>query len=421
MAAGSLAAICLLIPIMSDRSDSSDESDCLLTFPGVLLKPSPVRDPCAKRLSRIPPYLFAELDALKAATKGDIIDFGVGDPDLPTPKPIVQAMNRALINPAHHRYPTYQGMLAARTAAAEWYDRRFGVKLDPEHEVCMLLGSKEGIGHLVWGVVGPGDRVAVPDPSYMIYRHQTLLAGGQPVMMPLREKNGFLVDFDEIRNKAGLKLMLLNYPSNPTAGVASRKFFEEAVALAHKHDFFLVNDNVYSELYFEHKPISLLQVPGSLDRCVEFHSLSKTYNMTGWRIGFVVGNRELIKAMLAIKQNTDSGPFQAIQEAAIFALKHGERFAAANREVYRARRDELLQGLNSLGWQVRKPEATFYVWAKLPKGADSFSFTRKLLSRHQVMVTPGIGLGKYGEGYVRFALTVPRARIKEAIRRMARG
>jgi len=379
-----------------------------------------VKDPCAKRLCRIPPYLFAELDALKAATRGDIIDFGVGDPDLPTPKPIIQAMNRALKNPAHHRYPTYNGMAIARQAAAEWYERRFNVKLDPETEVCMLLGSKEGIGHLIWGMVGPGDRVAVPDPSYMIYRHQTLLAGAQPVMMPLKEKNGFIVDLDDVRDKSRLKLMLLNYPSNPTAGVASRKFYEEAVALAHKHDFFVVNDNVYSELYFEHKPISLLQVPGSLERCVEFHSLSKTYSMTGWRIGFAVGNRDLIKAMLAIKQNTDSGPFQAIQEAAVYALKHGERFAEANRAVYRERRDELLQGLNRIGWPVRKPEATFYVWAKLPRGRDSMGFTRQLLAKHQVLVTPGIGMGPHGEGYVRFALTAPKIRIREAIRRMAR-
>jgi LL-diaminopimelate aminotransferase len=377
-----------------------------------------MRDSCARRLGKIPAYLFAELDALKAATKGDIIDFGVGDPDLPTPKPIIQAMNRALKNPAHHRYPTYNGMAVARRAAAEWYERRFSVKLDPETEVCMLLGSKEGIGHLIWGVVGPGDRVAVPDPSYMIYRHQALLAGAKPVLMPLREKNGFLVDFDDLRNKPGLKLMLLNYPSNPTGGVASRKFYEEAVSLARKYDYFLVNDNVYSELYYEHKPISLLQVPGSLERCVEFHSLSKTYNMTGWRIGFAVGNRELIKAMLAIKQNTDSGPFQAIQEAAVFALKHGERFAEANRNTYRERRDELLQGLNSLGWPVRKPEATFYVWARLPKASDSLAFTKHLLARHQILVTPGIGMGQHGEGYVRFALTVPKARIREALRRM---
>ena len=392
----------------------------LLTLSGVLLKPSPVKDPCAKRLCRIPPYLFAELDALKAATRGDIIDFGVGDPDLPTPKPIIQAMNRALKNPAHHRYPTYSGMTTARRAATEWYERRFSVKLDSETEVCMLLGSKEGIGHLIWGMVGPGDRVAIPDPSYMIYRHQTLLAGARPLMMPLRESSGFLVDLDDVRNKPGLKLVLLNYPSNPTAGVATRRFYEEVVALAHKYDFFVVNDNVYSELYFEHKPISLLQVPGSLERCVEFHSLSKTYNMTGWRIGFAVGNRGLLRAMLAIKQNTDSGPFQAIQEAAVYALKHGERFAEANRAVYRDRRDELLKGLDNIGWPVRKPEATFYVWAKLPRGRDSMAFTRQLLARHQVLVTPGVGMGRCGEGYVRFALTAPKARIREATRRMAR-
>jgi LL-diaminopimelate aminotransferase len=379
-----------------------------------------VKDPCASRLSRIPPYLFAELDELKNRTRGDVIDFGVGDPDQPTPRPIIQAMGRALADPANHRYPTYAGMLSARRAAAEWYRKRFGVRLNPETEVCMLLGSKEGVGHLLWGLVGPGDTVAIPDPSYMIYKHQTMFAGARPLMLPLRETNGFLVDFDDIKDKSRLKLMILNYPSNPTAAVAPRKHYQEAVRLAHKHDFFLLNDNVYSELYFGERPLSLLQIPGARERAVEFHSLSKTYNMTGWRIGFVVGNAELIKALLAIKQNTDSGPFQAIQQAGVYALQHGERFAAANRKLYRERRDALVQGLNSLGWNVKPPKATFYVWARIPERIDSFAFARQLLSRHQVLVTPGIGMGRAGEGYVRFALTVPKPRIAEAIRRMAR-
>jgi LL-diaminopimelate aminotransferase len=373
----------------------------------------------ARRLSNVPPYLYAELDQLKARTKGDIIDFGVGDPDQPTPEPIVRAMIRALANPANHHYPTYEGMLRARIAAAEWYERRFKVRLDPETEVCMLLGSKEGIGHLIWAIAGPGDRVAVPDPSYMIYRHQTIFAGARPLAMPLRAENDFLVDFGEIEDWPRLKLMVLNYPSNPTAGTATRGFYREAVRLAHKHDFYLVNDNVYSELYFGEKPPSLLEITGARERSVEFHSLSKTYNMTGWRIGFVAGNRNIIRALLKIKQNTDSGPFQAIQEAAVFALAHGDRFAAASRKLYRARRDALVAGLKARGWNVRPPRATFYVWAHIPEGNDSFAFTKRLLAEHQILVTPGRGMGKYGEGYVRFALTMPETRIREAIRRMA--
>jgi LL-diaminopimelate aminotransferase len=379
-----------------------------------------VKELGARRLSRIPPYLFAELDRLKARTRGDVIDFGVGDPDQPTPQPIIRALTRALADPANHRYPTYEGLLKARVAAADWYRTRFGVRLDPETEVCMLLGSKEGVGHLIWALCGSGDRVAIPDPSYMIYRHQTLFAGARPVVMPLRDENDFLVDFTGIPELSRLKLMLLNYPGNPTAGVATRAFYAEAVRLAHRHDFYLVNDNVYSELYFERRPISLLEIPGARERCVEFHSLSKTYNMTGWRIGFVVGNAAMIKALLRIKQNTDSGPFQAIQEAAVHALRHGERFAAANRRRYRERRDALVRGLKRLGWDVRLPEATFYVWARIPFGEDSFDYTRWLLHKHQILVTPGIGMGRFGEGYVRFALTVPKARIRQALDRLAK-
>lgn len=372
----------------------------------------------ARRLSRIPPYLFAALDRLKAQTRGDIIDFGVGDPDQPTPAPIIRAMNRALRNPAHHHYPTYEGMLSVRCAVADWYQRRFGVRLNPETEVCMLLGSKEGIGHLIWALAGIGDVVAVPDPAYMIYRHQTLLAGARPLIMPLRAENDFLPDFGKIRNWHRLKLMILNYPSNPTAAVAPKSFYREAVRLAGKYDFYLLNDNVYSELYYDSPPSSLLEVPGARERCVEFHSLSKTYNMAGWRIGFVVGNARMISALLRIKQNTDSGPFQAIQEAASYALKYGDEFAAANRRLYRERRDVLCAGLSALGWKVPLPKATFYVWAPVPAGYDSAGFAQKLLRDYQLVVTPGAGMGGAGEGYVRFALTVPVARIRQALTRL---
>jgi LL-diaminopimelate aminotransferase len=396
-----------------------------------------VKDLRAHRLFRIPPYLFAELDALKSRTSGDVIDFGMGDPDQPTPQPIVQAMIRALADPANHRYPTYSGLLAARTAAAQWYEKRFGVHLNPETEVCMLLGSKEGIGHLLWGLVCAGDAVGIPDPSYMVYKHQTIFAGARPVMMPLLAENRFLVDFDDLRNQPRLKLLILNYPSNPTTAAAPREHYEEAVRLAHRDGYYLLNDNVYSELYYEEKPLSLLQIPGARDVAVEFHSLSKTFNMTGWRIGFVVGNPQMIQAMLAIKQNTDSGPFQAIQHAAIYALKHGDRFAAANRRLYRERRDVLVKGLNALGWNVPLPRATFYVWAQIPTEfgssgvrrtnssthqlMNSLDFCKVLLSRCRILVTPGAGMGKHGEGFVRFALTVPKERIVEAVARMAKS
>ena len=396
------------------------ETAIFLDFWPVFVKTYCVKELSARRLGRIPPYLFADLDRLKAQTAGDIIDFGIGDPDQPTPQPIVQAMNRALADPARHHYPAYEGMLSARKAAAGWYRKRFDVRLDPETEVCMLLGSKEGIGHLIWALAGPGDVVAVPDPGYMIYPHQTIFAGARPVMLALRAENDFLADFAEIRSWSGIKLMILNYPSNPTTGVATRAFYREAVRLAFKHDFYLINDNVYSELYYESPPPSLLEIPRARERCVEFHSLSKTYNMAGWRIGYVVGNRRMIKALLTIKQNTDSGPFEAIQEAACFALRHGERIAAANRKLYRERRDVLWQGLTSLGWDARKPPATFYVWARIPSGNDSYGYTKRLLREHQIVVTPGVGMGRAGEGYVRFALTVPVARIREALGRLHR-
>lgn len=373
----------------------------------------------AQRLKKIPPYLFAELDELKQKTKGEVIDFGEGGPDSATPKPIVQAMIKALQNSEYHRYPTYQGMIGARVAVADWYQGRFGVKLDPAKEVCMLIGSKEGVGHLIWGVVGYGDKIGIPDPSYPIYRNQALLSGAVPSILPLLETNDYLPDLSRLRNQK-IKLICINYPNNPTAAVAPLSFYKELVALAQREGFYVLNDNVYSEIYFDSPPPSILQVNGAKECCVEFHSLSKTFNMAGWRIGFVVGNKNLITAMLKIKQNTDSGPFSAIQETAIFALRKTGSFAKSIRTLYRRRRDTLVKGLQRTGWNIKKPAATFFVWAKIKDKIDSITFTRQLLARTKIMVAPGIGFGKYGEGFIRFALVVPESKIKQAIMRLNR-
>jgi LL-diaminopimelate aminotransferase len=387
-----------------------------------------MREPSAARLRRIPPYLFQELDDLKARTGGDLIDLGEGSPDQPAPKPICAALAKALKNTENHRYPSYAGKLAARAAVTAWYRRRFHVELDPETEVSMLLGSKEGVAHLIWGTCGPGDTVAVSDPGYPVYQNQSRLCGATPIPVPLEEKNNFLVDLDWLSRIAPrIKLLCLNFPGNPTAAVAPIEFYRAVVALAERHGFFVINDNVYSELYFgKVKPPSILEVPGAKERCVEFHSLSKTINMAGWRIGMAVGNAQLIKALLKIKQNTDSGPFGAIQDAAIFALQNGAKFATANRAMYKRRRDAFCGELVRHGWGVALPDATFYVWTRVPAGYDtapagesvSLNFSRRMLSNCRVMCAPGTGFGQYGEGFVRFALVAPEQRLKEAAKRI---
>jgi LL-diaminopimelate aminotransferase len=389
-----------------------------------------MRDPFAARLGWIPPYLFQELDDLKTGAGADLIDLGEGSPDQPAPKQISRALVTALRDTENHRYPSYPGKLTARAAAAGWYRRRFGVELDPASEVAMLLGSKEGVAHLIWGMCGPGDTVAVSDPGYPVYMNQSRLCGATPVAVPLEEKNGFLVDLDWLSRIAGrIKLLCLNFPGNPTAAAATLDFYKSVVAMARKYGFYVVNDNVYSELYFgAQKPPSILEVDGAKERCVEFHSLSKTFSMAGWRIGFAVGNSQMIKALLKIKQNTDSGPFGAIQDAAAFALRSGASFAQANRKLYKGRRDAFCRELARHGWEVPVPQATFYVWTRLPAGHESapagesasFNFTRKMLVNCGVMCAPGTGFGQYGEGFVRFALVAPEAKLKEAARRIGR-
>ncbi|MCD6413904.1 MAG: LL-diaminopimelate aminotransferase [Elusimicrobia bacterium] len=375
------------------------------------------------RLSKLPPYLFAEIDRKKAGLikEGkDIISFGVGDPDIPTPVEIVEEMKKSVEIPAFHQYPFGRGLSAFREAVAEWYLNRFGVKLDPEKEVHALIGSKEGIGHLPIGLIDPGDVVLVPSPSYPVYGGGTTLAGGEVYYMPLKEENGFLPDIGSIPEKMRqmAKLMFINYPNNPTGAVADKSFYKRVIEFAAENEIVVASDNAYSEIFYEEKPMSFLEVEGAREVGVEFHSLSKTFNMTGWRIGFVVGNSEVVKIISDVKDNYDSGVFSAIQNTGIFALKNYEKFVEKNVKIWKRRRDVLCEGLRRCGFEVKVPKATFYVWMKVPDGFSSSEFCEKLLLKAAIVATPGSGFGSAGEGYVRFAFTISEERIEEAIERM---
>ena len=379
----------------------------------------------ASRIKHLPPYLFASIDRMKqeAVKKGmDIIDLSIGDPDIPTPGPIVRAMKKAVENPVHHRYPSYEGMLSYREAVAHWYKKRFNAKLDPQTEVLSLIGSKEGIGHIPLAFVNPGDVVLVPSPGYPVYPIGTLFAGGESCMMPLREENNFLPDLNRIPKgmlkKA--KLMFINYPNNPTSAVAPRGFFEEVIKFASKNNIIVCHDASYTEIYYDKKPLSFMQFDGAKEVGIEFHSLSKTYNMTGWRIGFAVGNSQVLAGLGKVKTNLDSGVFQAIQEAAIAGLGLDQNMLLPIRNTYRQRRDTLYKGLKKLGMHLVKPDATFYLWVKVPPRFDSMGFVTHLLDQAGVLSTPGNGFGDAGEGYVRFALTAPDKRIQEAVERIGR-
>lgn len=381
----------------------------------------------AQRVKNLPPYLFARIDEMKqnALAEGvDLIDLSIGDPDIPTPEHIVQSLQRAVEDPAHHRYPSSSGMLSFRKAAADWMERRFGVKLDPAKEVVSVIGSKEAVGHLPLAFVDPGDVVLVPTPGYPVYAIGTLFAGGESHFMPLLEENGYLPVLGDIPEDilTRARIMWLNYPNNPTSARATKEFFADAIALARKYDFIIAHDSAYSELYFDgEKPISFLEVEGARDVGIEIHSLSKTYNMTGWRIGFAVGNRDVIGALANIKSNLDSGVFEAVQEAAITAFETEESVLEKLRKTYEARRDALYDGLVDAGLSVNKPGATFYLWCRVPEGFDSSGFAAHLLDKAGVLATPGNGFGEPGEGYIRFALTVGVERIKEAAARIAKA
>ncbi len=362
------------------------------------------------RLKNLPPYVFAKINKIKQeeANKGrKLISLGMGDPDLPTPDFIVRALSEAAQKNEMQKYPSYWGMIEFRKAVSKWYQERFGVQLNPESEVLTLIGSKEGIAHLPLAFVNPGEATLVPDPAYPVYSAATYFAGGKPLLFSLLEKNEYLPDFAELEHliKIGpkVKILFLNYPNNPTAAHASLDFFKEVVSFAKKHQIFICHDNAYSEIYYNgKKQPSFLEVPGAIDVGCEFHSLSKTFNMTGFRIGFVVGNRKIIEALAQVKTNIDSGVFNAVQEAGIAALNQYERVGSEMRAIYQKRMDLMIPAVRSAGLQCPYPQATFYIWAKLQAGVTSENYVLDLIQRKGIVITPGSGFGQAGEGYVRF-------------------
>lgn len=378
----------------------------------------------AERLKKLPPYLFKEIDRKKSEVRArgvDIIDLGIGDPDLPTPPHIIEALKKAAEDPGNHRYPSYSGMGDFKEAVANWYQERFGVELDPDTEVVSLIGSKEGIAHFPLAFVNPGDVALVPAPAYPVYHIATMFAGGESYFMPLLSENRFLPDLnaipDEITSRA--RIMFINYPNNPTSAVADLEFFRKVVEFARDNNILVCHDAAYTEMAFDgYRPPSFLAADGAKEVGIEFHSLSKTYNMTGWRIGFAVGNREAIDGLGAIKSNIDSGVFQAVQMAGIEAIRGDQSCVRDMVQVYSRRRDLMVKGLQDVGFEVESPRATFYLWIKVPEGYTSAELTERLLEDAGLVVTPGNGFGEPGEGYFRIALTQKRARLSEAVERL---
>lgn len=378
----------------------------------------------AKRLDKIPPYLFVEISrkiAEKQARGEDVISFAIGDPDSPTPEHIIRSLCTAAHEQVNHRYPETFGMPQLCQAITGWYRRRFNVVLDPAKEVLPLIGSKEGIGHMSFCLLDPGDVALVPDPGYPVYSISSLLAGGEVYYLPLVESRAFLPDLEAIPAKILKKarVLWLCYPNNPTGAVAGPEFFEKVVAFAKKNDIAVCHDAPYTEVAFEgYRPHSFLEIPGAKEVGVEFHSLSKTYNMTGWRIGMVVGNHKMVDALFRFKSNLDSGIPQAIQIAAIEALTGKQDDIPIRNQKYQLRRDKLVKALEEIGLKVAKPMASFYIWAKIPPDYTSAQYTAELLDKACVAVTPGTGYGKSGEGYIRLSITQPDDRFNEGIRRL---
>ena len=375
------------------------------------------------RIKNLPPYLFAEIDAKKDSLleKGvDVIDLGVGDPDIPTPKRIIDELHRSSLNPENHRYPSYAGMMSFRNEVASWYKRRFNVELSGNKNVIALIGSKEGVAHAPLAFINPGDIALVPDPGYPVYGVATEFAGGTPYVMPLLESNGFMPDLDiipaDILSKA--KIMFLNYPNNPTSAFATDDFFKKVINFANQNNILICHDAAYTEVYFENKPKSFLEYDGAIDVGIEFHSLSKTFSMTGWRLGHVAGNESAVSAIGKVKTNIDSGAFQAVQEAGIEALKNYEDGLAERIQIYKDRSKLLSDGLKSIGIEVYEPKGTFYVWFKNPKGLSSKDFANSLLEDAGIVMTPGTGFGEYGEGYTRASVTLDDSRLNEAVERI---
>ncbi len=380
----------------------------------------------ARRINELPPYLFAEIDRRKrqALSQGvDLIDLGIGDPDIPTPSVVVEKLLEGASKPANHRYPNSSGMLEFREAVANWYKSRFNVKLDPGTEVVSLIGSKEGIGNMAVAFVDPGDVVLVASPCYPVYHIGTSFSGGKNFFLPLKRENHFLPDLDAIPPDIAkqAKLLWINYPNNPTAAVADKTFFERVVEFAKRYNVIVCHDAAYTEMGYDgYRPMSFLEVEGGREVGIEFHSLSKTFNMTGWRIGMAVGNPELVGGLAQAKSNLDSGIFQAIQEAGSEALRLGDQIVEPSRNIYQERRDILVDGLRAVGLQCDKPRATFYVWVSCPRGLSSADFTAKLLDEAGVVTTPGNGFGEAGEGYVRFTVCVDKERLREVAERIRR-
>ena len=376
----------------------------------------------ADRIKNLPPYLFAGIDKAKqeARARGvDVIDLSVGDPDLPTPDHIVQALKQAANDSSNHQYPSYEGKLAFRNAVADWYKKTFDIDLDPKNEVLTLIGSKEGIAHAPLAFINPGDVALVPDPAYPVYATATAFAGGEPAIMPLLRENGFLPDLDAIPADVArrAKIMFLNYPNNPIGATASEKFFGELVDYARDHNIIIMHDNPYSEIYYDgNRSLSILEIDGAKDVAVEFHSLSKTYNMTGWRIGSVVGNADVVAGIGKVKSNIDSGTFGAVQDAGIVALSSPKEVVDEIRKVYQQRIEILYKALKDIDLVLEKPRATLYLWAWA--GGSSIDYAAKLLERTGIVATPGLGFGKYGEGYMRFSITRETKRVEEAARRL---
>ena len=379
----------------------------------------------AERLQKLPPYLFAEIDRKKKAALAagrDVINLGVGDPDRPTPRPIIESLQKNVEVPAYHQYALDQGAPELRRSIAEFCQRRYGLDLDPESEILPLIGSKEGIAHFPMAVLNPGEMSLVPDPCYPVYRSWSLFAGAETYTMPLEPTLGFRPDLDAIPPDVWrlAKLMFLNYPNNPTGVTADLAFYRRVVDLAREHGVTVAQDAAYNETYFDEPPASILQVPGAKDVAVEFHSLSKTFNMTGWRVGFALGGAERIAALGQVKSNTDSGIFTAIQMAAKTALDSYETITPPIRELYRERRDAFVRGLRQLGWDVPTPRATFYVWIPWSRGLSSMDLAARLLEQADIVMTPGLGFGKTTDGYIRAALTVETPRLLEAVDRIAK-
>ncbi len=378
----------------------------------------------ADRLRSLPPYVFARLDELKARAREqglDLIDLGMGNPDGPTPEPVVEAAIAAIQDPANHGYPPFEGSAGFRRTITNWYQRRYGVSLDPEGEALPLLGSKEGLTHLAMAYVNPGDTVLVPSPAYPAHFRGPLIAGAKIHSLLLKPDNGWVIDISAIPEQVAreAKILYFNYPSNPTAATAPREFFEEIVAFARHYEIMLVHDLCYAELAFDgYQPTSLLEIPGAKDIGVEFHTMSKTYNMAGWRVGFVVGNRHIIQGLRTLKTNLDYGIFTALQAAAETALQLPDVYLHEVQARYRTRRDFLIQGLGELGWSIPKPNATMYLWVPCPPGVGSTDFALSVLQNTGVVVTPGNAFGAGGEGYVRISLIADCDRLGEALRRL---